>query len=116
MLHQHSTAVAYGRKPPVLLKLMAQLGGFLPARDGSDAMRTGLIRAGYRRGDAVLVFLGTKVLLAAALPVVWSIAAYAMARPFGNIVIMSFVLALLGFYLPTFWIGIRARQRKGEIV
>lgn len=116
MLHQAGTGVAYGRKPPLLAKLVAQLGGFLPSNDGSDTLRTGLVRAGYRRDDAVLVFLGSKVLLAAALPVLWTISAYAMARPFGNIVTVSFVLAIVGFYLPTLWIGIKAAQRHAEIV
>jgi tight adherence protein C len=116
LLHQSTAGVAYGRKPPLLLKLIAQVGGFLPANDGSDALRTGLIRAGYRRADAVLVFLGSKLLLAAALPVLWTVLAYAMARPVGNIVVVSFVLVVVGFYLPTFWIGVRSRQRHSEIV
>src|SRR4051794_18150912 len=73
------------RRPPVLLKLIALLGGFMPARDGTDAMRTGLVRAGYRRADAVLVLLGSKVVLAVTLPVVWIAVAYALAKPIGDV-------------------------------
>jgi tight adherence protein C len=111
-----SSAASYARRPPLLLKLIAQLGGFLPATDGADAMRTGLVRAGYRRADAPLVFLGSKALCAVALPVAAAVAGYAMAKPVGNILTLSAVLGGVGFYLPTLFIAIRQRQRHGEIL
>lgn len=103
------------KRPPLALKLLAQLGGFLPANNGADALRTGLVRAGFRRGDAVLVLIGSKVLCAALLPVIWIAAGYAMAKPIGNVLGISVVLGVLGFYVPTFYIGIRQSQRRGEI-
>jgi tight adherence protein C len=103
------------KRPPLALKLLAQLGGFLPASNGADALRTGLVRAGYRRGDAVLVLIGSKVLCAALLPVIWIAAGYAMAKPLGNVLGVSVVLGVLGFYVPTVYIGIRLSQRRGEI-
>jgi tight adherence protein C len=116
MLHADTSSVTYGRRPPLILKLIAQLGGFLPASDGTDAMRTGLVRAGYRRADAPLIFLGSKILMAAALPLAWSAYAYLAARPFGNAFAFSVVLGFVGFYLPTLWIGIQQRQRHDEIL
>ena len=116
MMHQTSAAVSYGRRPPLVLKLIAQLGGFLPARDGSDALRTGLVRAGYRRGDSALVFLGSKVALAAGLPVLWSAVAYGLARPVGNAILVSVLLGFMGFYLPTIYVAVRQRQRRAEIL
>ncbi len=107
---------SYARRPPLLLKLIAQLGGFMPAPDGTDALRTGLIRAGYRRPDAGLIFLGSKVLCAVALPVFWMAAGYAMAKPMGNVVMISLLLGVVGFYLPTMFIAIRQSQRHGEIL
>lgn len=109
-------SVAYGRRPPLLLKLIAQLGGFLPAGDGVDAMRTGLVRAGYRRADAPLIFLGSKVLIAAALPLAWMAYGYLAARPLGNVMLMSLLLGFVGFYVPTFFVAIKQRQRHGEIL
>lgn len=103
------------KRPPLALKLLAQLGGFLPANNGADALRTGLVRAGFRRGDAVLVLIGSKILCAALLPVIWIAAGYAMAKPIGNVLGVSVVLGVLGFYVPTFYIGIRQSQRRGEI-
>ncbi len=110
------TTAAYARRPPLLLKLIAQLGGFLPAADGTDAMRTGLVRAGYRRADAPLVFLGSKALCAVGLPVAAALAGYAMAKPIGNVLSWSVALGGLGFYLPTFFVALRQRQRHGEIL
>jgi tight adherence protein C len=115
MLHHSNIDPKYARTPPLLFKLLAQVGGFLPAKNGSDALRTGLVRAGYRRGDAVVLFLGSKVLFAAALPILWSSLAYVLARPFGNIVTVSFILGGIGFYLPTLWIAIHANQRRSQI-
>ena len=110
------TGVSYGRRPPLLLKLIAQLGGFLPSDDGSNALRTGLVRAGYRRGEAVYLFLGSKVLCAMFLPVAWLGFCYATARPVGNSVAWSVILGFVGFYLPTFFMGIRQRQRHDDIL
>ena len=106
---------AHARKPPLLLKLIAQLGGFMPAAEGADAMRTGLIRAGYRRGDGTLVFLGSKVICAVALPVIWMTIGYALARPAGNVLTISLILGVIGFYLPTLFIAVRQSQRHTEI-
>jgi tight adherence protein C len=116
MSHHANANASFGRRPPMLLKLIAQLGGFMPARDGSDAMRTGLIRAGYRRQDAVLVFLGSKVVMAVLLPVLWSTFAYSMMKSTGRVVMLTFVVAAIGFYLPTLWIAFKARRRHNEIV
>jgi len=115
-LQTAGTGAAYQRRPPLLLKLIAQLGGFLPASDGRDAMRTGLVRAGFRRGDVLFVFLGSKVLCAVGLPTAWIVIGTAMARPVGNLATVSLVLGAVGFYLPTLFIAIRQRQRHGEIL
>jgi tight adherence protein C len=110
------TGPMQARRPPFVLKMLAQVGGFLPAANGADALRTGLVRAGYRRGDSVLVLLGCKILCAALLPIVWMTAGYAMAKPVGNVLTVSLVLGILGFYLPTFYIWMRQKQRHAEIL
>jgi len=116
MLHGNTASVAYGRRPGALLKLIAQLGGFLPAADGADAMRTGLVRAGFRRADAPLIFMGSKILTAVALPLVWMAFGYATARSVGNVMLFSVLMAFVGFYLPTIYIAMRQRQRHAEIL
>lgn len=115
-LQTQNNMMSQQRRPPLLLKLIAQLGGFLPAADGTDALRTGLVRAGYRRQDAVLIFLGSKVLFAVALPVAWMMIGYAMGKTTGNVLSVSCFLGFVGFYLPTFFVGLRQQTRYGEIM
>ena len=116
MLHANTSSVAYGRRPSALVRLIAQLGGFLPANEGSDAMRTGLVRAGFRRADAPLIFMGSKVLCAATFPVLWMTFGAFTGRPVGNVMLLSVLLAFVGFYMPTFYIAMRQRARHGEIL
>jgi tight adherence protein C len=116
MLHARTDSVAYGRRPGLLVKLIAQLGGFLPAADGTDALRTGLVRAGYRRADAPLIFVGCKILMAVALPIAWIFIGYMTARPLGNMIMITVVTAFVGFYVPTLFIAVKQSQRHGEIL
>ena len=109
-------AVSYGDRPPMLLRLIAQLGGFMPAQEGRNALNTGLVRAGYRRGEAVLVFLGFKIILAAALPLAWVTLAYATAQPGGRLFFVTILMGVLGFYLPTIFIAVRQNQRYDAVL
>jgi tight adherence protein C len=115
-MHTGGSAAAFGRRPPLLLKLIAQLGGFMPARDGTDALRTGLIRAGYRRQDSVLLFLGSKIAFAIALPILWGGIAYATARPLPNTLAILLFVGFVGFYLPTLFIAVKQRQRHDAVL
>ncbi len=110
------SAVAYGDRPPLLLTMIAQLGGFLPAQDGRSALRTGLIRAGYRRPEAVLVFLGFKLILAAALPLAWITFAYATGQPAARLMFVAIVAGVVGFYLPTMLVAIKQGQRHDDVL
>jgi tight adherence protein C len=114
-IQSQANLTSYARRPPLLAKLIAQLGGFLPAKDGSDAMRTGLIRAGFRREDAVLVFLGSKVLCAVVLPILWMTIGYALGKTVGNVMGVSVLLGFVGFYLPTFYVALKQGGRHLEI-
>jgi len=108
--------ISFGERPPLFLDLIARVGGFLPASEGRDALRTGLVRAGYRKPNSVLVFLGTKVLLAVLLPLCWIVLAYLLKRPAGNIARGSLILAIAGFYLPTVFVAIRKKGRRDQLM
>ena len=110
------TAVSYGDRPPLLLKWVARLGGFLPARDGRNALRTGLVRAGFRRREAVLALVGSKLLFAVAAPVLWVLLAYATHQPAGRVFFGTVVGAVLGFYLPTLYIAYRQSTRHDAVM
>jgi tight adherence protein C len=109
-------AVSYGDRPPLLLGLVAQLGGFMPAQEGRNALRTGLVRAGYRRREAVLIFLGFKLLLAAALPLLWIAFAYATAQPAGRLFLVAILAGIVGFYLPTMVLAVKQGQRHDAVL
>lgn len=108
--------VNFGDRPPAVLKGLAQLGGFLPSPDGSNALRTGLVRAGFRRPEAVLVFLGTKLVLAAALPMLWLFTAYAVHQPAPRIVALAVAAGVLGFYLPTIVVALLQNARHDAVL
>ncbi len=108
--------VNYGDRPPALLKLVAQLGGFMPAQDGRDALRTGLVRAGFRRREAVLALLGSKIVLAVGVPLLWLVVAYSTGQPGGRVFLGAVLGAVLGFYLPTLFIAYRQSARHDTVL
>ena len=114
-LHPSAPRAGFGERPPVLLDLIARLGGFLPAREGRNALRTGLVRAGHRSPQSVLVFLGSKVVMACLLPLVWIAYATITGRPLGNAIVLTGVWAAVGFYLPTLYVGWRQHERLQQV-
>jgi len=107
---------AFGEQPSLLLKLIARLGGFFPAREGRDALRSGLVCAGHRSASAPLVFLGGKIVFAILLPLLWIGFAFATARPLGNMLAYSVILTAVGFYLPSIYLAMRQRQRRANLL
>jgi tight adherence protein C len=116
MMHPTTARVGYGERPPILLDLIARIGGFLPAREGRDALRTGLVRAGYRHPLAVTTFLGSKVICAVLLPTLWIVYATTTGKPLGNALFFMMLWAAIGFYLPTLFIGWRQRNRVQDVI
>jgi tight adherence protein C len=102
-------------RPPLLIGLVARIGGFMPTNTGRDALRTGLVRAGYRRPEAMMFFLGCKLVCAVVVPVAWITYAYLSAKALPNAVAWTAISAMVGFYLPTMFIGWRQKQRHDGI-
>jgi len=114
--HSVGSRASFGERPDPILELLARLGGFLPAREGRDVMRTGLVKAGFRRPEAVSVFLGCKVACAVLAPALWIGYASATGRPLGSAALVTGISAAVGFYLPSAFISWRQKQRQIEIV
>jgi tight adherence protein C len=114
-LHAGPTAIGYGDRPSLILRLIARLGGFMPARDGKNALRTGLICAGFRRADAPLVFMGAKIACAALFPILYFSSAYLSARPMGHAFFWLIATSITGFYTPSMLLGFMKRQRQDAI-
>jgi tight adherence protein C len=103
------------------LKMSARAGGFSkPKANEIDAsnQRKLFQNAGIRHPAATAVFLGAKVLCAAALPAV-----ALFAQLFAEQSLLRFhvlptlaVLALLGFFIPDFYLKLMIRRRKQQII
>jgi len=106
----------FGERPDPLLEVLARLGGFLPAREGRDVMRSGLVRAGFRRPEAVAVFLGCKITCAVLVPIAWISVASMTGRPLGSTAFWSVIGVAVGFYVPSAYVSLRQKQRQLEIL
>jgi tight adherence protein C len=97
-------------------RLLMRLAGFLPNAGGEDSIRDGLSEAGYRSPNAVAVFLGAKIALAALLPMIFLSVMATLGNPFGGQkLIVAIGLGVLGFYLPTLWLWDQSGKRKLDI-
>jgi tight adherence protein C len=102
-------------RPNLFVEALAAIGGFLPTGESTESLRSGLERAGIRAPRAEVVFLGTKVALAAALGLGWITVNYALAHPIGSTVLQGGIAGVIGFYLPTIWLYMKGESRKSQI-
>lgn len=71
--------------------------------------------AGFRK-ESVYIFLGSKLLLAAALPATYLFMfALPQTKMTGASILPALALAISGYLLPTFWLSRRGENRKTEI-
>ncbi len=103
------------QRPPFVVEALAALGGFLPTGESGDSLRSGLERAGIRSPRAQVVFLGTKIVLAAAFASGWVAIHWMLARPLGSVFLTGIAAGVVGFYLPTIWLYLRGEARKAQI-
>jgi tight adherence protein C len=99
-----------------LARLLAPLAG--KARDEVRAhpIRLRLIRAGYRRESAVVIFTGLRIVLALALPVL-----FLLSPAVWNLTELQLLLVLCGtsgtgFMLPGYFVTRRTKARQKEMV
>jgi tight adherence protein C len=96
---------------------LANLGGKIHVAPKDQSKYTKLIVAAGFRKESVAIFLGMKVLLACALPVIY-VVFYAL--PKGTLLkidslLYVAVLAICGFLLPSIWLYRKVESRKTEI-
>ena len=97
-------------------RFLTRLAGFLPNARGDDSVRDGLSEAGYRGPNAVPLFLGSKILFAAGLPLIFFLVMTMFGNPFaGQGLVWGIALGVIGFYLPTLWLWDASNKRKLEI-
>lgn len=96
---------------------LADVGGKLRMKPADLRTYRELITAAGFKRESVTVFLGSKLLLAGALPAIFLTL---FALPHGkltssNSIMLAVALAISGYLLPTFWLSRRAENRKMEI-
>ena len=103
-------------KKGFLERFLTRIAGFLPNAKGDDSVRDGLSEAGYRGPNAVPLFLGSKIVFAAGLPLIFFLVMTMFGNPFaGQGLVWGVALGVVGFYLPTLWLWDVSKKRKLEI-
>ncbi len=99
-----------------LARLLAPLAG--KARDSATAhpIRLRLVRAGFRRESAVVIFTGLRIVLALALPVL-----FLLSPAVWNLSELQLLMVLcgasgIGFMLPGYFVNRRTKARQKEMV
>jgi tight adherence protein C len=80
-------------------------------------LRRRFLRAGFRNESATLYYWGIKISLAVLFVVLGILGTMIYPRPIPvfQVMLLSVVLALIGFYLPNLWLAIRISSRKDII-
>jgi tight adherence protein C len=104
-------------KPPTgMQKILARLGAKVPLRlqDYGKYMRV-LVAAGIKK-ERLPVFMGSKIVLAVILPVLYNLLYGIPIEKDPTVqIIFTAILAILGFLLPTYWLRYKLKQRKTRI-
>ncbi len=77
-----------------------------------SAVRQRLVRAGFDNPRTVYLFLGAKVALAIGLAYSYTLYGLHIKRVLPQVLLVSVILAIIGFFLPNFWLSQRIRQRQ----
>jgi len=104
----------------LVVKLVGTLGKLVkPKSEGGESdLQKNLVRAGYRRESASAIFLGLKAFLgmvflgASVLSRIWVIKGISSF----HVVLLSIVLAYIGFYLPNLWLRVKSARREEKIL
>jgi tight adherence protein C len=97
--------------------ILARVGAKVPLAPKEQSKYTRmLVAAGFRK-ESLLIFIGSKLVLALGLPAAYL---FFYALPKGGLIqgetlLYAVALAILGFILPSFWLGHLVNKRKTEI-
>jgi tight adherence protein C len=103
-----------------LFKFLGAVGEATKPKDIEEMshLRRTLVKAGYRRVDAPLVFFGVKLCLAIVLAVIFALLRTSVVPSLSYAqTMMLFVLAAAaGFYVPSLWVRLKIRSRQQQIL
>jgi tight adherence protein C len=113
------TDVLYRFKDQIV-KLVGILGKLVKPKSegGASQLQKNLLKAGYRRESASVVFLGLKAFLTIVflgISILLRIWVFKTISSF-HLVLLSFILAYIGFYLPNLWLRMKSARREDKIL
>jgi len=89
-----------------------------PKKEGEIShLRKKFLMAGYREENMLIIFSGFKAFLALLLAIVFLVIRFNFLKtmPSTQTMFFSVLFALIGFYLPNFWLMVRISRRKKKI-
>jgi len=116
-LMPHEEHVALMHTPTRWQLFLAEMGGKVQMKPSELKSYREMTTAAGFRPEAVYAFLGSKLLLAAALPAGYLLFFALPQGRMGNRLafLITVILAISGYLFPTFWLSRRATRRKEEI-
>jgi tight adherence protein C len=102
-----------------IVTLIRSLGALARPKDETEIshLKKTFLRAGIRNEKASMTFFGAKVFLGILFPALFSMVKMAILGPIPSIytLLILFVLAVFGFYLPGIWLRMRVTKRKEQM-
>jgi tight adherence protein C len=90
-------------------RVLSDVGKLLPSSKDMSSTKLMLVRAGYRRPEALMALRGAKVLL----PILFLLGAYFSGLTQSGNAMLIYILALVaGFLLPDMWLSRRVKRRQ----
>jgi tight adherence protein C len=98
---------------------LGALGGTIQPRNEAELshVRRTLVKAGYRGGQAPLVFFGARLCLAILLAVIFPMVRLFAVPTLTSLwtMVLLVLSAVVGFYLPNLWVRLKTASRKRQI-
>lgn len=106
----------------ICLKMIQRLGTLAKPKEADETslLQRRFMQAGLSRTkNIMMIFYGSKVVLAATLPILFSLFRFTVffrtISPL-HFLTISTILALVGFYIPVIWLRLRIKKRKEQIL
>jgi tight adherence protein C len=99
-------------------RTMGRLGSSLskPTSARASTYRRRLGWAGFHDPQAVRVFFGAKVVCAVLAGLAYPLYGVAAGQVLSNLVLISYVAAVVGFFVPDYWLAKRVRVRQRDVL
>lgn len=101
-------------------KFISSIGNkFRPkTEENISAIRKNLLQAGYRKHNAPAILMGYKIFFAISFPVIFSMWKLLFINMFPAVffMVLSIILALIGYSLPNLWLKMKKSWRQDKII